>query len=46
MEQGNARLANAGATNKKADVAEHLRVFDHVGLLSNGPPESAGLPLF
>jgi len=28
---------------KKADVAEHLGVFDHVGLLVNGPPGDAGL---
>jgi hypothetical protein len=31
---------------KKADVVEHARVFHHVGLLSNGPPESAGCPFF
>jgi len=31
-------------TNKKADVVEHAKVFDHVGLLSNGPPGQAGLP--
>jgi hypothetical protein len=31
---------------KKADVVEHVRVFHHVGLLNNGPPEPAGLPLF
>ena len=30
--------------NKKADVAEHPEVFDHVGLLANEPPGSAGLP--
>ena len=29
---------------KKADVAEHPEVFDHVGLLVNGPPGMAGLP--
>src|SRR5712692_3804608 len=23
---------------KKTDVAEHPKVFDHVGLLANGPP--------
>jgi len=28
---------------KKADVAEHPRVFDHVGLLVNEPPDTAGL---
>ena len=30
--------------NKKADVAEHPEVFDHVGLLVNEPPGQAGLP--
>jgi hypothetical protein len=29
---------------KKADVAEHPGVFDHVGLLVDGPPGTAGLP--
>jgi len=28
---------------KKADVAEHPKVFDHVGLLANEPPGTAGL---
>jgi hypothetical protein len=28
---------------KKADVAEHPQVFDHVGLLTNEPPGMAGL---
>jgi hypothetical protein len=28
---------------KKADVAEHPKVFDHVGLLVNEPPGYAGL---
>jgi hypothetical protein len=28
---------------KKADVAEHPEVFHHVGLLSNEPPDTAGL---
>ena len=32
------------AGNKKADVMEHPWVFDHVGLLVNGPPGAAGLP--
>jgi hypothetical protein len=32
------------ASKKKADVAEHTKVFDHVGLLVNGPPGTAGLP--
>jgi hypothetical protein len=29
---------------KKADVFEHPEVFDHVGLLINEPPGTAGLP--
>jgi hypothetical protein len=29
---------------KKADVAEHPRVFDHVGLLVNEPSSDAGVP--
>jgi len=29
---------------KKADVAEHPGVFDHVGLLVNRPPGTPGLP--
>jgi hypothetical protein len=29
---------------KKTDVLEHLKVFDHVGVLANEPPELAGLP--
>jgi hypothetical protein len=28
---------------KKADVAEHPEVFDHVGLLVNEPPAMGGL---
>jgi hypothetical protein len=28
---------------KKADVVEHLKAFDHVGLLANEPPGTAGL---
>jgi hypothetical protein len=32
------------AKTKKADVAEHPRVFDHVGLLINELPGTAGLP--
>jgi hypothetical protein len=31
------------ADNKKADVAEHPKVFDHVGLLTNEPPGTTGL---
>jgi len=29
---------------KKADVVEHPRVFDHVGLLVNGPLGTAEAP--
>src|ERR1700677_5054842 len=29
---------------KKADIAEHLRVFPHVGLLVNKPSSYAGVP--
>jgi hypothetical protein len=29
---------------KKADVVDHHAVFDHVGLLVNGPSSSAGVP--
>jgi hypothetical protein len=29
---------------KKADVAEHPKVFHHVGLLINEPPGGTGLP--
>ena len=29
--------------HKKTDVAEHPEVFDHVGLLANEPPGTAGL---
>jgi hypothetical protein len=32
------------ALQKKADVAEYSGVFNHVGLLFNGPPDKAGLP--
>ena len=31
------------AENKKADVVEAPKAFDHVGLLVNKPPGSAGL---
>jgi hypothetical protein len=30
---------------KKADVAEHPKALDHVGLLGNEPPGTAGLLL-
>jgi len=29
---------------KKADVVEHPKVFHHVGLPTNEPPGTAGLP--
>jgi hypothetical protein len=35
--------SRATASEKKADVVEHAGVFDHVGLLINKPPGSAGL---
>jgi len=31
------------AETKKADVVENPKVFDHVGLLVNEPPGTAGL---
>jgi hypothetical protein len=31
-------------TQKKAGVVEHPEVFDHAGLLINGPPGKAGVP--
>ena len=34
----------ADPRNKKADVLEYSEAFEHVGLLVNGPPGSAGLP--
>jgi hypothetical protein len=39
------RASWAGAGEKKAGVGEHLEVFRHAGLLVNGPPGLAGLPL-
>jgi len=33
----------APQNTKKADVAEHPQVFDHVGLLFNEPPGTSGL---
>ena len=35
---------SAAAQRKKTDVSEHPGVFDHVGLLVNGPTGIAGLP--
>jgi hypothetical protein len=38
-------LSCTKGNEKKADVVEHYGgVFDHVGLLVNGPPGMAGLP--
>jgi hypothetical protein len=34
----------AAPETKKADVMEHPQAFDHVGLLVNKPPGTAGLP--
>lgn len=34
-----------GRERKKTGVVEHLEVFDHAGLLVNGPTGTAGLPL-
>jgi hypothetical protein len=31
------------ASEKKTDVSEHPEVFEHVGLLVNGPPGTAEL---
>ena len=42
METTSRRLGYS-KTTKKADVAEHPKVFDHVGLLVNEPPGTAGL---
>ena len=33
----------ASIENKKADVVQHPKAFDHVGLLFNEPPGRAGL---
>jgi hypothetical protein len=39
------RLSEWPDGQKKTDVAEHPQVFDHVGLLVNRLPGTAGLPL-
>jgi len=39
-----AEIATITTRTKKTDVSEHPEVFDHVGLLVNGPPGTAGLP--
>ena len=43
MEDGPSRPQDRSRT-KKADVAEYPEVFRHVGLLTNEPPGTAGLP--
>ncbi len=40
-----APLVSATVGRKKTDVAERPAAFGHVGLLVNGPPGTAGLPL-
>jgi hypothetical protein len=42
LDAGCVRLAQP--RTKKADVAEHPKIFDHAGLLVNEPPGMAGLP--
>lgn len=37
-------MADRPASEKKADLADHLEVFGQVGLLFDGPPGPAGLP--
>jgi hypothetical protein len=41
---GASREASVSSAGKKADVAENLAVFAHVGLLADEPPVTAGLP--
>jgi hypothetical protein len=38
------KTTEANRKRKKTDVAEHPKEFDHVGILINGPPGTAGLP--
>jgi hypothetical protein len=40
------RPNTAAERQKKADVAENPKVFDHVGLLVNEPPANPGCSLF
>jgi hypothetical protein len=37
------KVKHAWPRTKKADVVEHSKVFDHVGLLFNEPPGTAEL---
>lgn len=41
---GERRPSLVASGKKKADVVEHPEVFDHVGLLVDGPPGGTGLP--
>jgi hypothetical protein len=41
-----ARLATSATANKKADVAEHLEEFHHVGLLFNESPGNDRVTLY
>jgi hypothetical protein len=43
LKSGNGYKRLMSPRTKKADVAEHPKVFDHVGLLFNKPPGKAGL---
>ena len=40
-----AAIVSRHRKRKKTDVVAHPQVFDHVGLLFNEPPGTAGLPL-
>jgi hypothetical protein len=42
-EPGKPRIDPASEGKKKADVVEYPEVFDHVGLLVDQPPGTAGL---
>jgi hypothetical protein len=37
-------LRPARTHKRKTDAAEHVHVFNHVGLLVTGPPAKVGLP--
>jgi hypothetical protein len=40
----NRNIGGRNRETKKADVAEHPQVFDHVGLLVNEPSSQIGVP--
>jgi hypothetical protein len=42
---GGCRYSAPPQAKKKADVAERLSVFDHIGLLVDGPPGLPWVPL-